>query len=71
MGHGLNKNGTLFLASLYHQGQENTSPLQFGFEKSMEGVLVKVEDTHQEEVLFQEGGPSQVTMAAPMSDEIA
>jgi len=32
--------------------------------------LVKIEDTHQGEV-FQEGESSQVTMAAPFSDEIA
>ena len=38
MGHGLNENGTFFQASLHHQGQENMSLLQFGFEKSIEGV---------------------------------
>ena len=32
--------------------------------------MVKIEDTHQEEV-FQEGESSQVTMAAPIDDETA
>ena len=32
--------------------------------------MVKIEDTHQEEV-FQEGKSSQVTTAAPIDDEIA
>ena len=32
--------------------------------------MVKIEDTHQEEV-FQEGESSQVTMATPINDETA
>ena len=48
MGHGLNEKVTAFQAPLHHQSQENTSPLQFGLEKSTEGVWSRLK-THIKE----------------------
>ena len=57
-------------APLLHQSQKKHVPTTIWIQEKNKRCLVKIEDTHQEE-MFQVEESSQAIMAAPISDEIA
>ena len=59
-----------FLGTIAPPKSRKHIPTPIWIQEKHERYLVKIEDTHQEEV-FQEGESSQATMATPISDEIA
>ena len=72
MGHGLNdkRDFFFFLGTIAPPKSRKHVPTTIWIREKNRRCLVKIEDTHQEEV-FQVEESSQAIMAAPISDEIA
>ena len=69
MGHRLNEKWDFFLGTIAPLRSIKHVPAPIWIREKHRRCLVKIVDTHQEEV-FQVGESAQVTVATPISDEV-